>query len=125
MEQNGWTVTVDRSNRKESNYRQHEEDCSINTFYGYSVNGGIGSVSYTFKKSGKGILSYGNCRHVRHTGYVAVTLNGTEFSSTVSHYWVPRLAIFYYKKDDILKIAQHDGAIIQLYYFVLQDCGKR
>lgn len=118
--QDGWEVHVDHSNGDDSNSVAHENNCSMDTFYGYKNGASVGSVAKRFEQSGKGMLFYGNCFK---TGYVSVFLNGVQLSRSLSNTqgWLT----FYYSKDDRLTIEEYGKAIIKLYYVVLEDCGKQ
>ena len=119
MVKNGWNADIDYSNGNDWN-DAHEKNCSANTFYGYRGGDLVGSVSATFKGSGKGILSYGNCYY---TGYVLVSLNSVELGRSSSN--SQGLVTFQYRNGDVLKIEEFDTAIIKLYSLVLEDGGKQ
>ena len=118
MEQNGWKVDVEYSNEKPYNL-EYEQNCSSNTFYGHRHGVGIWKVSATFRGSGKGILTYGNCYK---NGYVAVHLNGVELARASAN---RRDSVaFPYRRGDILSIeGQYDG-IIKLYSLEIEESCK-
>ena len=118
MVRNGWNADVDYSNGEDWS-KAHERSCSSDTFYGYRGGDAVGSVSAIFKGSGKGILSYGNCYE---TGYVMVSLNGVEIHRSNSN--SKGQVSFQYRRGDVLKIEEHETAIIKLYSLDLQDGGK-
>ena len=115
---NGWNADVDYSNGEDWR-KAHERSCSSDTFYGYRGGGSVGSVSAIFKGSGKGNLSYGNCYE---TGNVIVSLNGVEIHRSKSN--SKKEVSFQYKRGYVLKIEEHETAIIKLYSLDLQDGGK-
>ena len=118
MVKNGWNADLDYSNGNDWN-KAHERDCSTDTFYGYRGGNLVGSVSANFKGSGRGALSYGNCYK---TGYVMVSLNGVEIGRSTSN--SQDSVKFQYRRGDVLKIEEHDTAIIKLFSLDLQNGGK-
>ena len=127
MEKNGWNTT------NMNNFDGNDETCCKErectypqctvprqcTFYGSLGGNDIGSISTIFKGSGKAILSYGNCYP---EGNVLVFLNDKELDRT-SSLESQKAVSFRFRKGDVLKI-EEDLAVIKLYSFVLQDCGK-
>ena len=122
MEENGWKADVDYSNGEDWN-KAHERDCSSDTFYGYRGGDLVGSVSATFKGSGKGVLSYGNCYK---TGVVVVSLNNVEIGRSSLHKTgnIKGSITFQYRRGDTLKIEEFNTGIIKLYSLDLQEGGK-
>ena len=120
MEKNGWKANVDYSNGEDWN-KAHERECSTDTFYGYRGGDLVGSVSATFKGSGKGVLSYGNCYK---TGFVVVSLNNVEIGRSSSNSNIKGSITFQYRRGDTLKIEEFNTGIIKLYSLDLQEGGE-
>ena len=116
MEGNGWNVDVEYSNENDWN---SIENCSLVTFYGYSPNEIVGTVSANFKGSGEATLAYGNCFR---TGYVLVSLNDLELGRVDSN---SRANVtFDFSEGDILRIEEFESARIKLYRLTFEGCGK-
>ena len=94
----------------------YEKTCDVgNTWYGWIGGTPVGSIYTTFKGTGTGILSYGNC----HTGgKVRVFLNEKSISEAMP---LQKKEInFAYSAGDVLRIGEYETAIWKLYSFVVK-----
>ena len=105
MEENGWEFRV--SHWDESEY---VDICGNDTWFGFFLAHGKGSVSTNFKGSGFGILKFGNCWAHNE---VEVYLNNYQISYAFGN--VTRKEIqFHFSPGDKLQVTEV-GAIIKLH----------
>ena len=120
MKDNGWIFDVDIS--MDENWK---EQCGSNTWYGYSQDHKVGSVSTVLRTTGNGILYFGNC-YLNHAGLVKVYLNGNLISTaknTESENTIKKKLTINFKRWDILNITEERG-IIKLHSFEVRRQGK-
>ena len=118
MTANGWTVDVYYSNDTPNNW--YSSNCNSGTFYGYCYGNYIGSVTASFKGSGKATLDFGNC----HTaGVTKAYLNGKEIAQA-STLTMSKEVTFTYRPGYILKLDEQKHGIIQLNSLKL-ECNDR
>ena len=114
MINNGWTVDV-----TDDNTNTDFDSCDKNTFFGYKDGDQVGQVSTIFRGTGRATLVFGNCWS---TGYLSVYINGTEIGRAYGN--TKASVRFSYSKGDALRIKEFNSAIIALYSFAIDGCGK-
>ena len=110
---NGWETDSTDLN---SNYEAECDDGD--TWYGYSKEDSVGSISATFQGAGTADLSFGNCLN---GGIVQVTLNKFEISKKLMK--GKKEVTFEYAKGDNLTIREYGGTIWKLYSLTLYNCN--
>ena len=125
MEENGWKFD-DLYSKEQPEGVKYDHNCSSDTFYGYpKYQYRAGRVSATFKGSGRGILSYGNCYKA---GYVKVSMNSVELTRSPAN---SRKSItFSYRRGDFFTIEvksssrSHENGILQLYSLDIEESSE-
>ena len=88
-------------------------------WYGWTSAGPIGSISTTFNGIGRAQLDFGNCWT---GGAVNATLNGTVIASAPEN--TPSMTVeFDFENGSVLKIAEHNGQIIQFNSLNIIQCN--
>ena len=112
---NGWIFNI-----TESKPLDFAGQCGSSTWYGWSTDTLVGTVSTTFSGNGTATLKFGNCLN---TGHVVVILDGKRISYTIENQMWTHTS-FKYFVGSILMIQELDNAIIKLYELDLL-CDKQ
>ena len=121
MEAGGWITSGAPDPSTPGMYTGYSAGCGgSSTFWGYDQGGHVGFVQATFRGSGRGILSFGNCKSGRSVANVY--LNGQLIGSAGPNQ--NSLASFIYKGGDILRITEENSGIIKINSLQLSCQGR-
>ena len=99
----GWTI-----NCNEGVWNSPSDKCS--NWYGYIPNDDVGSISTTFKGSGRARLDFGNCYK---NGRVKAYLDGKMIGKGAGKYTFSKVVEFNFQHGSILEINEQNTATIQ------------
>ena len=110
----GWTF----NDVKKGPWNQKPKECAKASWFGWDYPGAA-SISTTLHGKGKAILEFGNC-HGR--GDVTVYKNDVEISSVGAN--KEDIVDFEFSDGDVLKITEHNTAIIQFNNLEIIGCSS-
>ena len=110
MEKNGWIF-----NMSHQDMAYLSDRCGDDTWYGFEIGNGVGSVQVSFKGSGNATLVFGNCWD---SGEVISYLNVNTLAHAKANEF--KTVSFPFTIGDILKIIEEGIAIIKLKSFLVQ-----